>query len=253
MIRFPGHQTTPVRLGHPVVSGLIAVFLVATLPVLSFAQDDGQSVDRTAEPGASATSDGQSLSTEEQAAAAVGAAPNGDIDPSALLRTPVTGVYPGNVKIEAPQNHPEENTAAIERGMTLFNQMNCVGCHAPNGAGGMGPSLSNAAFIFGREPANVFLTIVQGRPAGMPAYGELLPDSAVWDLVAYVRAIAKDPPEDSWGQTISLDNFGPEQVPAEYLSTTDPWAHTQPFSYGQAPFKKVDRPVAENGEEQTGQ
>ncbi|SMC91419.1 Cytochrome C oxidase, cbb3-type, subunit III [Fulvimarina manganoxydans] len=220
----------------------LAIAALSSYPLLALAQDGGgetqsDSVERTAEPGAS---------VEDQAAEAVGEtpSPDGDIDPSALMRTPVTGVYPGDVEVSPTLNTPEETEAAIERGMTYFNQMNCVGCHAPNGAGGMGPSLSNAAFIYGREPANIYLTILQGRPAGMPAYGELLPDSVIWDLVAYVRAIAKDPPENAWGQTMSLDDMGPEQVPAEYLSTTDPWAHTQPFSYGQAPFADVERPVA---------
>ena len=30
-----------------------------------------------------------------------------------------------------------------------------------------------------------------------------------------------------------------EQVPAEYMKTADPWAHTEAFSYGQKPLAKV--------------
>ncbi len=168
------------------------------------------------------------------------------IPDEALLGTPVTNLRIGGVAGIPPKADTGrlalEDPQRIEQGMTYFNQMNCVGCHAPNGAGGMGPSLSNAKFKYGGEPANIFLTIRQGRPAGMPAFGELLPDQVVWDLVAYIRSISKEP-SGAWGKTISLDGFEIEQVPAQVLSTITPWQHTQPFSYGQAPFEKVKRPA----------
>jgi cytochrome c oxidase cbb3-type subunit 3 len=126
---------------------------------------------------------------------------------------------------------------APQRGMDYFNQMNCVGCHAPNGAGGMGPSLSNAKFIYGSEPANIFLSILQGRPNGMPAWGGMLPDQVIWDMVAYIQSISKEP-EAPWGKTISADGFTIEQVPAEFQTTATPWQYTTPFSYGQAPYEK---------------
>lgn len=56
-----------------------------------------------------------------------------------------------------------------------------VGCHAANGGGGMGPALSEGRFIYGSNPANLFLSIYQGRPNGMPAWGEILPESTIWE------------------------------------------------------------------------
>jgi cytochrome c oxidase cbb3-type subunit 3 len=122
--------------------------------------------------------------------------------------------------------------------MTYFNQFNCIGCHAPNGGGGMGPSLSNSTFIYGSEPENIYLTILQGRPKGMPAWGNILPDHVIWDLVTYISGISKKPSEP-WGKTTSVSGFKIEQIPAEFMSTVSPWKHTAPFSYGQAPFEKV--------------
>ena len=43
-------------------------------------------------------------------------------------------------------------------------------------AAGMGPALSEGQFIYGSSPANLFLSIYQGRPNGMPAWGEILPE-----------------------------------------------------------------------------
>ena len=74
----------------------------------------------------------------------------------------------------------------------------------------------------------------------MPAFGGLLPDDIIWDLVAYVRAIAQD--DGAWGRTTSLSAFTIEQVPSQYIDTIHPWEHTQPFSFGQPPFEHVDEP-----------
>lgn len=158
--------------------------------------------------------------------------------PSELVHVPVVKLYPGAVAVRPTvQNPVAGDTEAIQRGMDYYNQFNCIGCHAPNGAGGMGPSLSNAKFIYGGEPENIYLSILQGRPAGMPAWGGMLPDHVIWDLVAYVQNISREPAAP-WGKTTSVDGFTIEQVPAEFITTIDPWQYTTPFSYGQAPFEK---------------
>src|SRR5581483_11460123 len=81
-------------------------------------------------------------------------------NPSSLLSVPVTNLKPGSATPSNPSfPDPRQNLGAVERGMRYFTLFNCVGCHAPNGGGGMGPSLSNASFIYGGQPANLFLTI----------------------------------------------------------------------------------------------
>lgn len=158
---------------------------------------------------------------------------------SELVHVPVVTLYPGAVPVRPTVKNPvADDPAAAQRGMEYFNQMNCVGCHAPNGAGGMGPSLSNATFLYGKEPENIYLSILQGRPHGMPAWGGMLPDQAIWDLVAYIESISKEPAAP-WGKTTSPDGFTIEQVPAEFITTVNPWRYTTPFSYGQAPFEKA--------------
>lgn len=158
---------------------------------------------------------------------------------SELVHVPVvTGLYPGLVAVRPTIENPvADDPGAAQRGMKYYNQFNCIGCHAPNGAGGMGPSLSDHAFIYGREPENIYLSILQGRPAGMPAWGGALPDHVIWDLVTYIRSISKDE-TGPWGARISADGWKVEQVPAEYMSTVNPWKYTTPFSYGQPPFHR---------------
>jgi cytochrome c oxidase cbb3-type subunit III len=152
-----------------------------------------------------------------------------------LLGTPVTGIFPGNVAVNPQLKNPTgDDPQAIQRGMQYFTTFNCVGCHAPNGAGGIGPSLSGRPLLYGAEPAQIYLTIYQGRPRGMPAWGAMLPDNIIWDLVAYIRNIGRQPKE-AWGQTISAQHPNIEQVPAEYFQSANPWSQTEAFSRGQKP------------------
>jgi cytochrome c oxidase cbb3-type subunit 3 len=45
-------------------------------------------------------------------------------------------------------------------------------------------------WIYGYEPANIFQTIVEGRPNGMPSFRNKIPDQQVWMLVAYVQSMS---------------------------------------------------------------
>lgn len=155
--------------------------------------------------------------------------------PAELLETPVGSLVPGGAALKSPVKNPEaDDPQAAERGMGWFNSFNCVGCHAPNGAGGMGPKLSTRQFLYGSEPANIYLTIYQGRPRGMPAWGAMLPGNVIWDLVAYIRGLG-DAPEKGWGTTVSRTMPEIEQIPAEYATTANPWSRTEAFSRGQKP------------------
>jgi cytochrome c oxidase cbb3-type subunit III len=87
--------------------------------------------------------------------------------PSAFMQVPVSNISPGAVPARPEIKNPVANDPeALQRGMTYFTQFNCIGCHADNGGGGMGPALSNTIFIYGSQPENIYLSIYQGRPRG---------------------------------------------------------------------------------------
>ncbi len=88
------------------------------------------------------------------------------------------------------------NAWAMSEGGNLYNQMNCVGCHA-HGGGGMGPALADGQWSYGGDAASVFDSIVSGRPNGMPSYKGRLSDQQVWQIVAYVRSMSGQQPRDS--------------------------------------------------------
>ncbi len=155
----------------------------------------------------------------------------GAVPAGALLRVPVTGIYPGGSSAGLNPDMPNplaNDPDAVERGMKDFDVFNCSGCHAANAGGGMGPSLSNDLWIYRSSPANIYLTIVQGRAAGMPAFGAMLPDRTVWELVAYVQSISEKP-GPAFGTTTSVDIPQTEQVPAGQIQSATPWNYTEPM------------------------
>ena len=100
----------------------------------------------------------------------------------------------GPVKPEQVVNNPYNHSAYdIAEGQRLFNWYNCSGCHA-NGGGGIGPPLIKKQWIYGGEPANLFDTIVKGRPNGMPSWGGRIPEYQIWQIIAYVRSLNGEQP-----------------------------------------------------------
>ncbi len=146
------------------------------------------------------------------------------------LRVPMVNNIPGGIATEEIRNPMANDPASADRGMQYFNTFNCIGCHAPNGGGGMGPSLSSRAFKFGSSPANHFIVIAHGAPLGMPAWAGRIAENVIWDLVSYIDSIS-NAPGGEWGTTVSpaanLPRF--QQVPAEFNQTPRPWLATQPF------------------------
>ena len=78
--------------------------------------------------------------------------------------------------------------SAAQQGEVLFATMNCSGCHGGGAVGFVGPSLLDGRWRYGGEDGALFHSIFYGRSHGMPAYGGLLSDAAVWQMVTYIRS-----------------------------------------------------------------
>jgi cytochrome c oxidase cbb3-type subunit 3 len=102
----------------------------------------------------------------------------------------LTSLQPGSptpaVEVASPY---AVNAYAIAQGKRLYEWYNCVGCHS-HGGGGMGPPLMDDEWIYGSAPQNIFETIVEGRPNGMPSFRGKIPNYEVWQLVEYVRSMS---------------------------------------------------------------
>ena len=108
----------------------------------------------------------------------------------------------------------QENRWAVSQGQSFYNQFNCSGCHAPGGGGGMGPPLNDAEWIYGSDPENIFATVIEGRPNGMPSFRGKIGNSQIWQLAAYVRSMSGLTPKDTWTvRSDHMQEIRPEREP----------------------------------------
>jgi cytochrome c oxidase cbb3-type subunit III len=108
----------------------------------------------------------------------------------------------------------QENRWAVSQGQQWYLSYNCAGCHSPGGGGGMGPALNDAEWIYGSDPENIFATVVEGRPNGMPSFRGKIDSGQLWQLVAYVRSMSGLTPSDSWpSRNDHMQETRPEREP----------------------------------------
>jgi len=102
----------------------------------------------------------------------------------------LSDIQPGAPAPAAARNNLSDQRAYdANEGKRLFTQYNCSGCHF-NGGGGIGPPLMDQLWVYGEKPENIYATITEGRPNGMPSFRHKIPDSQVWQLVSYVRSLS---------------------------------------------------------------
>ena len=85
------------------------------------------------------------------------------------------------------------NEQAMSTAHNLFQQ-NCAQCHGSDGGGAVGfPNLANADWQWGADADTVVATIAGGRVAAMPAWGAVLGEPGVEEVVAYVQTLSGQP------------------------------------------------------------
>jgi cytochrome c oxidase cbb3-type subunit III len=128
--------------------------------------------------------------------------------PAAASSAPSLIAHPDHIQPGLPTQRPqltlvnprEHDPRAVEEGKQLFIAYNCADCHGSEGSGDTGPSLQDGRWHFGGTAGDVYESIEEGRPDGMPSWGGRIPESQVWALVTYVRTLSD-------GKDVSTENF----------------------------------------------
>lgn len=123
-------------------------------------------------------------------AAEQGPTVHSQVNAAALDSAP--GVDPGihpQVVIGDLHNPYAGNAGAATEGRQLFVQYNCSGCHGGRAGGGMGPSLRDSAWIYGNSDPQIYDSIFEGRPNGMPTWGAKISQDQIWKIIAYLRTL----------------------------------------------------------------
>lgn len=129
--------------------------------------------------------------------------------------TRVVELQPGE-KGDGPRNakqqryYDERNAYDLSQGKRWYRWFNCAGCHS-NGGGGIGPALMDDTWLYGNKPEDIYKTIMDGRPNGMPAFRGRIQEDQAWQLVGYVRSMSGLVPSDAApGRSDSLAAKEPE-------------------------------------------
>jgi cytochrome c oxidase cbb3-type subunit 3 len=83
----------------------------------------------------------------------------------------------------------EANAYQISEGQRYYEWFNCSGCHA-KGGGDIGPALMDDEWRYGGALTQIRASIAEGRPNGMPAFSDKIPDEQLWQIAAYVRSMS---------------------------------------------------------------
>ncbi|MGE3176994.1 MAG: c-type cytochrome [Vicinamibacterales bacterium] len=96
---------------------------------------------------------------------------------------------------QGKKNPFEGDPAAVKTGMGLF-RARCADCHGIDARGVRGPDLTQV-WNSGRSDEGLFSTIRTGvLGTEMPAIGERSPDEEIWKILAYLRTISAQPPNN---------------------------------------------------------
>lgn len=95
----------------------------------------------------------------------------------------------GNNTLDADIANPyAKDASGVAAGNETFVQMNCASCHGYDLKGGMGPDLTDTYWRYGGSPADIYKSIYEGRPQGMPAWGRALTPEQIWKVVSYIQS-----------------------------------------------------------------
>jgi cytochrome c oxidase cbb3-type subunit III len=126
---------------------------------------------------------------EQRRFATTRVAPDARARADALLTQQAGPPGRGMREVAAAGAYDEKSAYTLAQGKMYYRWFNCIGCHA-QGGGGAGPALMDASWVYGKTPGDVFTSIMDGRPGGMPSYRGRIPEKQAWELAAYVRSLS---------------------------------------------------------------
>ena len=85
---------------------------------------------------------------------------------------------------KVPAAMAKENVSGEE----LF-AAHCAVCHGAAGEGGIGPDLTVSDYAYGSSSAEIRASIAEGRPGGMPGFGNQLSDAEIEALAEFVGSL----------------------------------------------------------------
>ncbi|TAN40248.1 MAG: c-type cytochrome [Nitrospirae bacterium] len=101
------------------------------------------------------------------------------------------GVSGTSFGAEHQTKNPYEGKAKmVKEGQKLYDY-NCKSCHGEGAKGDVCPDLTVKKKKYGNSDTELFKTIAQGQPGGMPNWDKTLGTEKIWKIVTYLRSLEK--------------------------------------------------------------
>jgi cytochrome c oxidase cbb3-type subunit III len=116
------------------------------------------------------------------------------IDPPVAAALDQVKVMPSGIGGAPPQVYSAlgkpyaSNAYELSQGKRLYSWFGCPACHT-DGRGGAGPPLLDGWWQYGPDVVSIFVSIRDGRPGGMPAFGDKLSTDQIWQLTGYIKIL----------------------------------------------------------------
>jgi cytochrome c oxidase cbb3-type subunit 3 len=130
-----------------------------------------------------------------------------------MIATVPLGDLAGGAQSNVAAGITNPGASDAEGGRQLFIKLNCADCHGFTAKGGMGPSLVDKYWRYGGTPAQIFKSIYEGRPKGMPAWGAALSSNDIWQIVAYIESLGGTFPPSDYQAAMEGDRSNEQVAP----------------------------------------
>jgi mono/diheme cytochrome c family protein len=89
---------------------------------------------------------------------------------------------------------PLDDETRVDAGRRRFSRTCAAYCHGAEGSGGRAPAFKGNTQL---APEHAFKIITEGRRGAgiMPPFGNGLTPEQIWELVAYLQALSRMPPD----------------------------------------------------------
>lgn len=147
------------------------------------------------------------------------------LDAVALMPDGIAGAPPDTYVVSGEPY--VSNAYDLSQGKQLYTWFNCNGCHA-EGGGASGPAFLSGWWRYGPEIVSVFASIRDGRPGGMPAFGDRLTTEQIWQLAGYIRTIGTYSAQTAAPSRNDAMQSRPSEnrAPAASSFASDPWPYS---------------------------
>lgn len=79
---------------------------------------------------------------------------------------------------------------------------NCASCHKDNGSGDNGPNLTDKMWIYGFDIKDVFSSVKNGRPGGMPEHNSKLNPVEIQQVASFVLSLPEAAGKEAQGEIV---------------------------------------------------